>query len=1120
MTAVSIAVIYLMRKLKQKCTDKPDMTWNDDLQMCVQQDCTNMCNGKVDPSKKGNCMPDNYCSGIEGTLPYTKYVFDPDSCGCTLSGCPSSTSPYAKNGDDYVIPDENGKIDTSALECGISCPLENITYGPGGIGWCPMTGYYCGNGGGNQHCLDDKIFKKCGDGDLYCYSGDECLSNPEGEYYCSFVHCGSKDENQVIACKINKNTFDSCGDSKAECKQDGKFSYYEDWGYCNHTNKSEKDPLCMTKQQYGLLSNYPHKCSNTEMGVNAEYQCNNTTACTTYSFCENGWQISEPEIDCVSTGESPHELNDYECCDSSRKVKSPYDGYESCCPFETTKSVSGKNICGKFTQYGYSKKYLGEAKASLNEFITCKSDSDCSSYNEILWKSLNSDGEELPKDWSGQEYKYVNMYCDPRDKVCKAICGYADGYPGKKIYDPYGVLDNNDSGFEHSFCYNNNPKCTRSKLGFLNELNEINGNLPLCTSDSNPKEIRWYPKKGDGYKAELYANYSSECEVNEGRSDLACRNLFANTDMNVRSVTNDPKTQQCRAQIACDQFNIPLPKGKSKKLQANELNMTLLSDPDKLDESGLFIDNASGSPIDFIPYYSYGNNPTLYYDPDYKGKTGNGKVYCGTPKKQNDLVTRPDYDDKYMKRQFDMQYCTDSSGKGNHKCTYNLDKVNIKNEYKYMPNGEYCKNGYNPFTASCYPITEEDKIEKFENDSLSIGSAPPCNDTPEVQINKDSQNQSSPITYQSTGDLEYADCMTGMNMVPNKPYPVINSNDDPNVKATCIKNAKNKFIIQCDHNGDLGPNCCTANPTEGVKLQYINEQIKCVIPESKVYYKCFNGTLQTCTDDEGGKCTTTVPQCGCIYNGKSGDTQCSGNGYCIQSGSEHVCSCHEGHFGDYCQQSTCNINDTSNLGSCTADRSKDKQTGYVASNKCGLNNNCNLYFSPKVHWKSMGGGWTPSYIDVESCECIKTINGKSGDQYPITDNLLSPIVKDGWASVADVHYQSFPHYGKFNSTNKTQDNLKQQYNIYSCIRDCPPDKDCIFTPTSIIPQSYQVSNGEGGLDLFQYTGTCSIDCIISEGNKKGKKITDGGFTTYTSKCEDYSTQGYCNNHIISKKIGI
>ena len=125
MTAVSFAVIFLMKKLKQKCTDKPGMTWNDDLQMCVQQGCTNICNGKVDSTKAGNCMPDSYCSGLENphNIPY---IFDPDSCGCTLSGCPSDQVPYSdKNGNNYVLPNEDGTIDyLDQLYCGTYCKAQ------------------------------------------------------------------------------------------------------------------------------------------------------------------------------------------------------------------------------------------------------------------------------------------------------------------------------------------------------------------------------------------------------------------------------------------------------------------------------------------------------------------------------------------------------------------------------------------------------------------------------------------------------------------------------------------------------------------------------------------------------------------------------------------------------------------------------------------------------------------------------------------------------------------------------------------------------------------------------------------------------------------------------------
>ena len=529
-TGITFAIIYLMKTIKQNCTNQPGTKWSDSLKMCIPE-CTNYKNGVCNVSDKrwtAQCVPDNYCDFTDKDG--NQYKYDPNTCECTMD-CSDPEQPFTQNGDNTTemktSDDGNSYTPDNPLTCGIACSESTDPYNSG---WC-HSGHICGtrkycNGTTNSGCFsnDDEI---CPGTDNICPKG-ECTSDG----CCDVTPCGKNGgyTNPMIY---------ACNDD-LDCKKDGsikclkgvsitedykhdqdlyKFKFYKKVGFCEKQTGNNSDTRCLNKKYVGETTGTlnPFDCNkpafinsfpDTE-GVSAYNNiCGSTTiqnsynACARYGLCSNDWQAdpgSGSELQGCITGSDAEDPDNYAltlCCDKSNIVTNvgPIKG-KFCCPIKPDDKTGA---CTLDTEFPYEASKL-ELTGDTNGFIPCSIDEDCTIYNDKLWHKLGNSGsnpeKEILKNTLPEERaKYAEMYCASSKehsgkKYCKAACGLFDEITSGSEHDSFNshygtmnVVNKNKPASNKSYCFKQNKDCD-IVLGsnIWDNTDTINSTFPVCT---------------------------------------------------------------------------------------------------------------------------------------------------------------------------------------------------------------------------------------------------------------------------------------------------------------------------------------------------------------------------------------------------------------------------------------------------------------------------------------------------------------------------------------------------------------------------------------------------------------------------------------------------------------
>lgn len=545
--------------------------------------------GKLTCKLNNACIDTNICdySTAEYSLQY-----DPESCNCKIKcndpnakginndGSGSSSIDMKKHDDGSYAPPNGDVI------CGIDCPLASANEyqaDRGGPGYC-KSNYLCGTltykdrSHGiyeGQHCFSNIDFIKCSSGaESICPMSSGC--NDDG--YCKEFPCSGSEEingsvyEYVYACQSDEE----CGVSGAECKKDGKFKYFDNWGYCvNNTggisNKGKKhDYKCGHKRFFGQNKESEfincQEFNNTSTGVNAKNQCDEKgiflakapkNTCAKYGICSNNWQALDSSGNVGCSASPVPDNSSYNCCADEKKAKS-LSGDKFCCPEKT--HDNGK--CTNTTKYRYSKAALnsiGEPNptSSAAEGIHCNTNSDCEDSKQKLWNLLGNIGN-YPESWSESDgepnsiNKYVNMYCEkdggPDDGYCKAECGLFDGK--KPVNNNYNVanINFNDVKNPYSFCYYNpNNECKLNPTSFYKK---TDAGTPICQKSNFPDA--WSRPYGDGYSTLYSGSFPPKCQKDNEKQNACLETM--NSFNNVHSINMNDKN--CIANLACDQLDV------------------------------------------------------------------------------------------------------------------------------------------------------------------------------------------------------------------------------------------------------------------------------------------------------------------------------------------------------------------------------------------------------------------------------------------------------------------------------------------------------------------------------------------------------------------------------------
>ena len=589
MTGVAFAIIALTNALSDPCANEPGKEWNKDLKRCVLKECPNdghLCLIKG-VSKEGNCVPKDYCKEYEGV----QYRYDPKSCECTIDCSNYEEMPFTKHGKSFTKFTDDG-VPSNPLTCGKSCEYNTIISDglPGGYKWCPSGGYLCGqliykentNDAPGRGCWDPNEYHSCSE-NIVCPAGVDCVSNSEGQPRCMPALCSGKENNEelVYACLndddcINPNESDTF-DEKPKCitgelvsdddDEDKKFKYFKQVGYCSKTNQF-KGNNCTTKRLIGEIKAGNNKpeikiCEDIPSGIVEGIslfnpQCDGVAehGCAKNGICPNNWQGKSEQNDrdphCVSENEPIEEARkvmDYHCCDSDKQAKTP-SGDKFCCPSTTfTDPVFGEKLCTLNTKFGYSKKHLDNT-ASLSETLSCSVDEDCFSHNEEFYKALGitqSEAEDKTKN------KFSSLFCDQKDKVCKAFCGFYDGT--SPLGDNFGKIDISAPSAKYSFCF---PKDScEAAVSKITIGKALKNGWPVCQrTDENTGETtyRWSGDWGDGYIFGGESSLIGDC-IDKDASINTCMNGFAKSKFHINdvNVTDDGK---CGFSASCDQLQL------------------------------------------------------------------------------------------------------------------------------------------------------------------------------------------------------------------------------------------------------------------------------------------------------------------------------------------------------------------------------------------------------------------------------------------------------------------------------------------------------------------------------------------------------------------------------------
>jgi len=249
MVGISLGIIALTKALTDKCANHPGSDWNSDLKKCIPRSCSDgghVCKSKnAADDKSGNCIPKDFCSTPEGN-----YIYDPDSCECTLNHCDSGFEPYTKDGKTFTNDTVN-----KPMQCGFSCPQikESVGIAYGGIGYCDentLCGYnQVKNSDKIHNCYDPKHYKYCdkSTSDLICplkknTNKPDCNSN---KTFCNSIPpCKEK-----VLCSTNN-----------DCKGDGNSCIISDI-----FSQKEFQTIKGTCKDSSFINNLNPRCISTSL---------------------------------------------------------------------------------------------------------------------------------------------------------------------------------------------------------------------------------------------------------------------------------------------------------------------------------------------------------------------------------------------------------------------------------------------------------------------------------------------------------------------------------------------------------------------------------------------------------------------------------------------------------------------------------------------------------------------------------------------------------------------------------------------------------------------------------------------------------------------------------------
>jgi hypothetical protein len=503
MTGVAFGIIALMRVLSDPCPSGKHM--DTDLKICVYDNCPNTCGADINGRKKGDCLPDNYCSYSEGGV---TYQFDSNSCECIGSCSESGQEARTANGKKSTAMNDGSAVEP--LTCGYYCDLSSSKI-------CKSIDDFCGkeilengiNADPDKNCFDNSNFEQCGNSEIVC-PRNECTTTSEGLDRCLIKKCGivgSQIDKSRVPCISNNdcskdntnNTSFTCNHSSSELES----KHFQNIGICDDTDIDDPTKCIQDYDKIGE-DNYGNVISCKTIGIsNLIRQCPDTIidgvtlimndpagqkygkAClrNPYKLCstsENEWQVNPLENNsglCESTYEpcsigEECSLKEYQCC----KDHIMSEGQHYCCLTD----IDTNPGCLLTTTLPYDASFLN--LGSLGESInTPQHKSIMEDYNKKFRDSLGKTGD---------------------DKYFKLIDGsYIEGGTPGKLYGQCGskipgeepleiwvsTFPKHNSKMETNIC-STKSKCRDAKP-FLKYGNI--GTVPICYHNNDPNDKWW-----------------------------------------------------------------------------------------------------------------------------------------------------------------------------------------------------------------------------------------------------------------------------------------------------------------------------------------------------------------------------------------------------------------------------------------------------------------------------------------------------------------------------------------------------------------------------------------------------------------------------------------------------
>ncbi len=655
-----------------------------------------ICKNKKSPMTD-QCIPSNYCSDAGLTD-------DQDNCACKKA-CSGKTPVSLPDHVDMKKNSTTGKYEPDreiicvGQLCSDSVSNEMGCDGKQGTGYCDKD-QFCGNsittcGTSCSGCIP-KDWKKCDNSSNYCPPDQPCNSNGQ----CECPTCSKADTDNVYACtkdedcgSDNKQSY-SCykSDPTLTDKQITKVGYCVESGTTTPGSNQPISGNCVDKEMISQKGGKLEICSpsdKVETGVNLDLQCQSALDgnCAKFGICKtNKWQANwisgGDDGYCVGSSVTPALQP---CCEKEYRMIGK-DGNVMCCPENVDKVVDCTSFttegdckdpctwsggqcygqCYNVTKYPYSPNMLyqnGDGSScsggcssdevcvkkeckdksdwGYTDSLSCKSDDDCSKYNDILSQQLSTDSSQLTK-----------LFCKKDDgkdtKSCYGICGYIekDG-----TNSPLDVA--NDDANKVSWC-NNVGKCTTSPAVWDNYL--ISGVHTCVNPDSKQNERQQYwsqPPLGSEALETSFTVGLSNCDNDEASVNACVNDLKIG---GIYSIDYDKSTNQCKYKINCNSDNYKVQLDSGKIVPWN----SLVSNPDNLKGTNNWLISTTG-----IDPTTGKINWNHWLD---SGCTGNNNgfpeeaVFSPMQKLDDKCTSKPYNTLSKIKLLPDGKYCTDGIG--------------------------------------------------------------------------------------------------------------------------------------------------------------------------------------------------------------------------------------------------------------------------------------------------------------------------------------------------------------------------------------------------------------------------------------------------------------------------